>query len=436
MSTDLYGIRILDTKPEEHKIKIRVFVVYYDTHFESHRPIPKDPSFFLRILCDKAYSSLGQSDGTIAEEIPSGQELDEEWVDKNTFRFIENVELIATANFPLEDYSSYDDFYYERNGCWVNEEKLVQATYEVQVTDKKYFDHLQAGMSWGTASYETKALMPPKNGNKLFATKIQELVAKDKIEDAIIELSKLANNSSWMRDVIMQGSHLHGIEEDLRNGTLSFEGTAIDKNRVKEVILTLCSRIHRSTNYSLEADIAIIEKWNNTEELIAILTSIYKFISSILIETEEILTPLFTDNHTIEEAQDRMILLFRSQRKRGYFKRWISFLNKQLESDSLSERSVRTLDDLIFFLNDEFFNSFYEIVPENLNRDNLHIPINALMKEYPLPKEEARVKKLDAKIENPSENPEVRNIQRLTFRHLYNMKFNIRDFEGVIDWLR
>ncbi|MFK7908814.1 MAG: hypothetical protein AB8B69_27040 [Chitinophagales bacterium] len=426
----------MDTKPEEHKIKIRVFVVYYDVHFKSHKPIPKDPSFFFRILCDKAYSLRGQENGTIAEEILSGQELDEGWVDKNTFRFIRNVELIATANFPLEDYSSYDDFYYERNGCWVNEEKLVQATYEIQVTDKKYFDHLQAGMSWGTTSYETKAVIPPKNDNKLFATKIQELIADDKIDDAIIELSKLTNNSSWMRDVIMQGPRLHNIEEDLRNGTLNFEGTAIHKNRVKEVILTICSRIHHSTNDSLKADIAVIEKWDDKEELIAILNAIYKLISSILIETEEILTPFFTDNHTIEEAQDRMILLFSSQRKRGNFKRWVSFLNKQLESDSFSEHSTQAIDDLIFFLNEEFFNSFYEIVPENLDRDNLHIPINSLLKEYSPPKEEARIKKLDEKIENPSSNPEVRALQRLTFRYLYNAKSNSMDFEGVIGWLK
>jgi len=55
-------------------------------------------------------------------------------VDKNTFKFIKNVDQIATANFPLEDYTDYSGFYYERNGAWVNEDKLVQATYETSRT--------------------------------------------------------------------------------------------------------------------------------------------------------------------------------------------------------------------------------------------------------------------------------------------------------------
>jgi len=162
MSTDLYGIRVLDTKPEEHKLIIKVFVVYYDVTFKTHQPLPKDPSFFFRILWDKGDARFGKG-GSIGVEVSVDQIGDETWVDNNTFRFIKNVELLVTANFPIKDYSSYTDFYYEKNGSWVDEDKLVQATYEIEVTDSKYFNHLSSEMSWGTTAYETQSLKVSHN---------------------------------------------------------------------------------------------------------------------------------------------------------------------------------------------------------------------------------------------------------------------------------
>jgi len=141
MSTDLYGIRVLATKPKEQKVTLKVFVVYYDSAAQKHQPLPKDHSFFLRILWDKGDTRFGKG-GPIEDEISVDQILEERWVDKNTFKFIKNVDQIATANFPLEDYTDYSGFYYERNGAWVNEDKLVQATYEIEVTDSKYLAHL------------------------------------------------------------------------------------------------------------------------------------------------------------------------------------------------------------------------------------------------------------------------------------------------------
>ncbi len=157
MSTDLYGIRVLNTKKSENKVVVKVFVVYYDVHFKSHRPLPKDHSFFLTILWDEGDTRFGKG-GPIGDEISVDQICDETWVDNNTFRFIKNVEQLTTANFPIKDYTGYADFYYERNGAWEHEDKLVQATYEIEVTDAKYIDHLSSGMSWGTTAYETKAL--------------------------------------------------------------------------------------------------------------------------------------------------------------------------------------------------------------------------------------------------------------------------------------
>lgn len=157
MSTDLYGVRILDTKPEEKTFKVKIFVVYYDVAYKSHQPIPEDYSFFFRILWDKGDVRF-EKGGSIGREVTVDEFLDESWVDKNTFKFIENVELLSTANFPVNDFTSFSDFYYENDGIWEDEEKLVQAIYEIKVTDKKYLEHLKTGMSWGTIAYETNAV--------------------------------------------------------------------------------------------------------------------------------------------------------------------------------------------------------------------------------------------------------------------------------------
>ena len=53
MSTDLYGVRVLEVEPDASRMRLRVFVVYYDTQYKYHQPIPDNRSFFVRILCDR-----------------------------------------------------------------------------------------------------------------------------------------------------------------------------------------------------------------------------------------------------------------------------------------------------------------------------------------------------------------------------------------------
>ena len=158
MSTDLYGIRILKVVPEKRNVTLRVFVVYYDTEYESHQPLPLDHSFFLRILWDKGDTRFGEG-GPIGAEISVDQYCDEDWVNKNTYRYVEDVIQLSTSNYPVEDYSIYEDFYYEDNGDWVDEENLVQSDYDLYVTDAKFLQHLSIGMSWGTTAYETKSFL-------------------------------------------------------------------------------------------------------------------------------------------------------------------------------------------------------------------------------------------------------------------------------------
>lgn len=130
MSTDLYGIRILKKEPEQKKITIKVIVVYYDVAYESHEPLPMDKSLFLRVLWDEG------RDAYIGTKISMDEFLNEDWINANAYRFIDHVKQLNTKNHPLRDYEGYHDFYYG-DGPWKDEEKLVQADYEVYVHDAR-----------------------------------------------------------------------------------------------------------------------------------------------------------------------------------------------------------------------------------------------------------------------------------------------------------
>jgi hypothetical protein len=146
MSTDLYGVRVLEVDPDASRLRLRVFVVYYDTQYEYHQPVPDDRSFFVRILCDR--DALG-------DDIDSESRFDEKYIDSNAFRFVDRFEELERRNFPVESYESLADFYYERSGGWENEEQLVQADYDVFVTRSEYLAPFEVGDSWGTTSYQT-----------------------------------------------------------------------------------------------------------------------------------------------------------------------------------------------------------------------------------------------------------------------------------------
>ncbi|AWH85387.1 hypothetical protein HYN59_09795 [Flavobacterium album] len=154
MSTDLYGIRILKKEPEQKKITMKVIVVYYDVAYKSHEPLPMDKSLFLRVLCDNG------GDAFIGKEIAQYEWLDEDWVAANAYKYIDHVKQLSTKNYPIKNWDGYHDFYYGE-GPWTDEEKLVQADYEVYVSDARLFEHLEEGESWGTTSYETQSYVHP-----------------------------------------------------------------------------------------------------------------------------------------------------------------------------------------------------------------------------------------------------------------------------------
>jgi hypothetical protein len=151
-------VRVIEVAPRERRVRLRVFVVYYDTGGEHkyHQPLPDDASFFFRYLCETSDRRFDQG-GPLGDVVTVDDWLDEPYVDEHAWRYVEKVQRVATRNFPVEDWSRYHDFYYERGGRWQDEDQLVQADYDVWVTDARWIEQLTLGQSAGTTCYATRA---------------------------------------------------------------------------------------------------------------------------------------------------------------------------------------------------------------------------------------------------------------------------------------
>ncbi|WBB59075.1 WD40 repeat domain-containing protein [Streptomyces sp. WMMC500] len=156
MSTDLYGVRILSIAPDALSARLRVFVVYYDTHDRSHAPLPHDPSFFFRVLWEATRERPGDSFHPL-RMLDTDQVLEPDWVAANSHRYVRRIKQVATRNHPVlpKKWADLHDFYYERKGAWQDEDLLVQADYDVEVTDRRWLESLRPGDGWGTTSYPT-----------------------------------------------------------------------------------------------------------------------------------------------------------------------------------------------------------------------------------------------------------------------------------------
>ncbi|MEU8362670.1 tetratricopeptide repeat protein [Nonomuraea sp. NPDC048882] len=160
MSTDLFGVRVLDVDRERRRVRIRVFVVYYEPSWGTDDLLPNDASFFFRVLWEGADDARGHDGGPLADLVGLDEFLDEEWVDRHTRLFVAGVERVVTRNHPLDD-DAWDRlamFYYEHDGGWQDEDLLAQGDYDVEVTDPRCLTPLRLGQSWGSTSYVSKAV--------------------------------------------------------------------------------------------------------------------------------------------------------------------------------------------------------------------------------------------------------------------------------------
>ena len=86
MSTDLYGVRVLEVAPRESRVRFRVYVVYYDTAARTHAPIPDDPSFFVQELW-RAAKEAPLTELHPLWRVTVEQICDEGWLAAETHRF-------------------------------------------------------------------------------------------------------------------------------------------------------------------------------------------------------------------------------------------------------------------------------------------------------------------------------------------------------------
>lgn len=145
MSTDLYGIRVLAKKGPT--VTLKVFLVYYDWD-----QIPDSKDFFLMVLWDKADTRFGGG-GPLGDAITVSQICSESFRMAQAPAYVANVEKIGSANYPVTNREELSTFYYEDEGRWENEDRLAQVDFLVTVTDPKWIEHLQPGMSWGSTAY-------------------------------------------------------------------------------------------------------------------------------------------------------------------------------------------------------------------------------------------------------------------------------------------
>ncbi|SOD61067.1 hypothetical protein SAMN06297387_102483 [Streptomyces zhaozhouensis] len=162
MSTDLFGVRVLDLDRERRRVRFRVFVVYYEPSWGTGELLPEDPSFFFRVLWEAAEDFGQHRFGVLTDLVPLDDFLD--GADHRCF--VERYERVAVRNHPVsdEDFERLAMFYYERDGGWQDEESLAQGDYDVYVTDARWLESLRIGQSWGTTSYADPPSGPPEDG--------------------------------------------------------------------------------------------------------------------------------------------------------------------------------------------------------------------------------------------------------------------------------
>ncbi|MES4901738.1 MULTISPECIES: hypothetical protein [unclassified Streptomyces] len=150
-----YGVRVLTLAPDRRRVGFRVFVVDYNAKRRWHAELPQDPGYFLSLL----WESADDRGGPLGDLFTWRELEDDGWVAVNARWFVESVERVAVRNHPLSDegWEHIDALWeagiHQRDGGWPDEDLLVQADYEVQVTDPRWLEHLRPGLSWETGYY-------------------------------------------------------------------------------------------------------------------------------------------------------------------------------------------------------------------------------------------------------------------------------------------
>lgn len=153
MSTHLYAVRVLAVAPDELRARFRVFVTYYDAQYRGHALLPGDPSFFFQILWE-AGRRQPAAPSPLLRKVGVNEIRDPGWLAAESHRYVRRVQQTVLRNHPVsgQDWTRLEDFYWDRDGELSDADLLVQADYDVTVTDPRWLETLSPGDIWNTAS--------------------------------------------------------------------------------------------------------------------------------------------------------------------------------------------------------------------------------------------------------------------------------------------
>lgn len=152
--------------PAALTVTFRIFLFHYEPSWEHTPLLPDDRGFFFEVLREAAERAEAKRSGALDDLVSPQEYLNTEWVDANASRFVAAVTRMATLNQPRTDgefsalaafhvdhYASLDALSYRKGAPWSEEHRLVQADYQVQVTDRRWLAPLERGQGWCTLAH-------------------------------------------------------------------------------------------------------------------------------------------------------------------------------------------------------------------------------------------------------------------------------------------
>ncbi|MGW4801020.1 hypothetical protein ACWEPC_52230, partial [Nonomuraea sp. NPDC004297] len=166
MDLNLSSVRVLELDVAERRVRLRVLLTHYQRSWGVEGLLPDDTGFFFGVLRQAADGVAKRSSGPLNEVVDVDDYLDASWVAANAHRFVAGVERPAARNlpvsdedtrrladFPVDHHDSLDGHLHRWDDPWAREDRLVQADYDVWVTDPRWLAPLRRGQGWSTDAF-------------------------------------------------------------------------------------------------------------------------------------------------------------------------------------------------------------------------------------------------------------------------------------------
>ena len=81
-----------------------------------------------------------------------------------------------------------------------------------------------------------------------FSEEIMQLIAKDKLKEAINELKKLLDESPRLKkDVIIQSARYNEMMKSIHNGTINTEDASVEKNKIRFALMNMLQEMEEGS---------------------------------------------------------------------------------------------------------------------------------------------------------------------------------------------